>query len=248
MMRLALAGLCLLALSTAASAATVDLRITGVVSSQDDLGDLVWGGTAEAGAEFEAVYTFDTTGGVPETLTDGTGRVDNFIYGGSDFFTGAHLTGSLRIGNTTESFVGDIQSTVALIGAGNTAPDTGFIRYQIMNSVNGGGLAFTRWLSFDIFDVLANAFNIPSTFDTPYDVSDPEVLINGYAYISNGNFDSGGFAFDTYAYTTLTGTRAVLTVRSPDTDPSPVPLPASALMLGAAVGAIGALRRKRRLA
>ncbi len=256
-MKILLAGVVAFGLAAAsAEAATMQLVITGVVSDHRDDGNIVWGGHVSVGSAFTATYLIDTGAGIPLTsINSSTGQVNKFLIGGAAYATSIVESAVLTIGGISKSIAGAWDSSAVLIGAGNTAPDnrygaTGFMRYVSTDEVSDATSGSRAGISFDIADILGNAFDIPTDFDVPYDVTSADAGISGFAafnaYTGPICIPRCFYTSDYYAYTNFTGTRAVLTRVS---DTTAVPLPASSgLLLGALIALGVGARHKRRTA
>lgn len=232
----------------------------------------VWNGELVQGAAFTARYVYDTSRGSRSNM------VNNFpadVLDGTDEPPSnppSVASASLTIGGTTVNLASpasqslDRDSSSVFVAPTYFPSPIGFpnygfdwARYSVSvesyggDPINNGGsfdYSIGGWLSFDINAILGT---LPSDLETGYSLAaNPyDIFVNlalptifGTFYLADYRSSTDKSTFRSFVQ--LYGEQITVTVRNPD--PSAVPLPASALMLGAAVGLIGALRRKRRSA
>ena len=257
MMRIAVVGLCLLTMVPAVGhAAVVDVVINGFVyggvGEPYDDADLFYGGLV-GGSPFTANYVYDTS--VVESITVGS-EVEYFVGGGVGSPLGNPVQGSLTVGGVTHA-IGSSSSYPDIRDSGTVNLNTNYNAdvgpaFDIRSFVSSAeaynidaAQSFSSQLFFQLY-TLAGTF--PSSLETGFSFS-PDLLSLSSLF---GNFIYNVNEDDSYisTFAQLSGDNIRVSVRNPGTDPtpSPVPLPASVLMLGAALGLMGAFRMKRRFA
>lgn len=232
MWKQALAGAALAMGAAPAGAATVTATFTGLVGGYDLSGLFVAPGFYEDEA-FTATVVYDTDRGTRRTGPDGDEVSNVGPEGGESPIVAAEL----RIAGVTRPFEFLDTGTVAIEGGSSFRIESSGADYD-----SRPGLLDEEGLSFFIRDIPATA-GLPTRLDEGFDL-----VLDGATETATGSFGFTLRSAETRERFELTnGSMRVtrLTVTVADGGPAPIPLPASGLLLLAALGGAGLAARRR---
>ncbi len=245
-------------MATQADAAVMRVDITGTVSQLNDgnwprASESYWNGTLAVGDAVHAVMVYDTARGVA-LRESAPGPTTRMVYGGTTYspdllnpYTSVTLALGGRNLDLTTTYAGGITGRDRGVWAADTSIRS-YTNYTVkLNAPE------THWqsLAFHLFDYVQNQADLPQHADEPYDMAlagehaggerEPDAVPVGHGqYIHYFQWPDSTMQY-------LTSVRFDLnhiSVTRLDTQPAPVPLPASGLLLVAALGAMATRRRK----
>ena len=236
-----------------ASAAVVDVVITGVVATGAIDGADYWSGALVDDAGFTARFTYDTSLGIRSTAVNGSPA--DLLSGSANSPEGLPISATLTVGTQTRAMASPAGAYVNRDhGLAFVQPsahpgepyDFNWARYSLNTESYDDQLESgpVGQLHLDVYALLGT---LPTSIETGYVfAADPNAQpqaigsIHGVWVLSI--FDDLSDTWP-YSYAALSGNRISVTVRDPV---SPVPLPASAPLLVLGAAALAGLRVARR--
>ena len=178
------------------------------------------------GQAYTATYVYDTALGVRTT-----DPAYDYVYGGSVYGVDSPIvSATVTIDGDTSSVNGDYYGLAY-------QTDSYYAQYYAIEYFEDGSGYDYEYLYFNFSDL-----GVPVDLEQPYSIdlatSDPNYYYGQYGY-QNYNYDTGVYE-SSYAY--LGADRVTVSYYNP----APIPLPAGGLMLIGGLGALAALKRRRR--
>lgn len=216
--------------ATAINAATVTATYTGTVEgSLDENGVFGAPGGNVNGASFTATLIYDTS------IGRSTGPNSDSLGGGAGGLPSPLISAGLVIDGTLLSFSGTNGTEVSLDFGSSTCG------HRVSDDSVAGSLTTSQNLNFRVLDP---AF--PSNLDLAYS-GDPGPFGATPSQFNYSIFDSDtGFFLQTFGVFDVSNLTIAVDDGPVDPPPSPIPLPASGLLLAGALGVVASGRRLRR--
>lgn len=232
MFRSFLGAVLLAGMAVSAQAAVVEATFTGRVFSGYDQSGLFGHNAFELdGARFVLTYVFDTDIGTRETVPNERDSLSRTAFGNPT------VSARIEINNVTQSIVGDYISAYSVCNIGaDTCSDRDLYNAFVLDTYDAEGVLIENYIRAGV--ALRNNV-LPSRLDFSFAIE-----LNS----QEGRFEFTSFDRTAGFYRSYTGGYLVfdrLTVRNTSDTATPVPLPASAPLLLAALAGVAALRRRR---
>jgi hypothetical protein len=225
-----------LALMTmSAEAATMKATYTGSVYDGVDYYENVFdtGSTSLDGFEYILTVVYDTALGARSTIEDAADR----LYGGSLYGLVSPIVSVTLEINGVEVALNATRAGFAFLVAGG--PSSTFAKHEASGTTSNGTIDVTT--SF----FQETTWNTGTSIDLEVSKTLTDSLVDNYGYFELSAFDTSTSSYAAHAKGYMTVESLKITQYD---EPAAVPLPATAGLLVAALGGLGALVRRRRQA